>query len=268
MAKRTPPTTYTTPGLDLDFAPYSSSILQEIIKQVGYPASNADRAYVYRIITRLNAAATLHRFELDRASEPTDHMNERVLKQVARVTQSLHSLLPIVSEEGAVTEDACNPCISDGIARLLEPSLRTSMQNRLVAINNEQAGTVSAEELFGARSSAEILLQLSEHCALLAEAATYQLKQNQADADPDNAGDESPDADTNQIANAKFTFELIKVYVDLFARSPGVSKSSIDGKPSGPLIRFLRACFNHIPNQSPSDATFVRWIREANTRFA
>lgn len=118
-------------------------------------------------------------------------------------------------------------------------------------IDEEGSRTSTAEDLLKADSPSEVLLLASTLSGLIAGAVRDFLQESNLSGNSVNS----------QVADLNFTRSLCRIYQDLFDRPIQYSRNAETNAPQGPLIRFLKSCFERLPDSNPSDETLVRWIR-------
>lgn len=245
------PSSHKPAGFDLNFKPFNADILDGIVaatlqegKLLNAPPSDG-------IIERMNTAAIAHRFEMEQAKSPTERMERAALVKLRKAAQTLHALLPVEFEEDDLSGDQCNPHVADGITRLIGTSMRTLMLQRVGEARAEQKAAIRVEDLFNANSPGDALLLLSDLSNLLAESVAHKLEHGGSDGLPDRV----------QNANRSFVRSLLGIYEEVFSRPIRYSRNSTTNAPQGPLIRFLSACFDQLPEANPSDESLIRWVQ-------
>lgn len=274
---RTPVTEYETAGLDFDFKPFDADLVQSLIAATFSEQTrpNVSDEKINEIVEVLNRTSQWHKYQSGADTAPTDRQINKTLEQIASFARKLNELLPVreemmlVGEEVADAEvepvpyqedlssfdedwgnpvyEPCNPYVPRQLSAALAEPLAEELRRETAP---QRGHRNAADDIWndpGFTANA-YLVSLSRQAALLARAAEA------AQVDPENG--------TRSSADKEFAIECMHIYAGLSGRNITVSRSSRDGTPSGPLLRFVTNCFEAIAKSPmPSGETIANWAR-------
>jgi len=242
---RLTPEQYTGTPIDLDYEPFGEAQVNGVLAAIGdaFPLL-IDRELFQE---RLNSIAKWHRVVLASNTEPTEAADREYLVDLLSTARRLAHLLPLApvpnDDEGRFPPEPAH-----GVLRLLDAPMAALIEQRLSdersnwhkrhysshvlpAARRPSAPALSATDIFGGETPADILVVASEVARLLEQAIQRNLPPEQKE--PERIG--------RPAVFGEVALPLMKLYVEAFGRQPGVSRSGGDKEVSGPMVLFIEA---------------------------
>lgn len=242
---RLPPERYTGTPIDIDRELFDEAQVDGLLAAVGpqFPLL-MDKALFQE---RLNSIALLHAHVLGSNTEPTKAAEREYLVDLLKTARHLAYLLPLGAAPGD-DEGRFAPEPPHGVVRLLDAPMAELIEQRLSdeqskwfarqdssacpsTARRPQPPALSANDIFGAETPADILTIASEVARLLETATTRALP-------PKPKGRRRLG---RPAVFGKIALPLMKLYHDAFGQEPGVSRSGGDKDVSGPMVHFIEA---------------------------
>jgi hypothetical protein len=242
------PGQYEAGPVSFEEQPFDEDVVRRTLEEARVTVSAVDPSALSRSAERLNVAALLRQVGQDQCQAPTEHMSGTTLKQIRRHAAALLKELPLTDDDG-LGGAGDNPRVVIGVARLLTPAMDALMDARVAQERDERGRGPEADEIFGARNAADVLLVLHEVLKLVVAAA--------------DAGVPAPRS-TKRVRQASptkvFAYTAAQEYRRLSGRSPHSSSwDTLEDQVSGPLVRFLAACCRHL-GEEVAPSTIDEWI--------
>lgn len=242
---RLSPERYPGTPIDIEREPFGEAQVNGVLAAVGdaFPLLMEKEQFQ----ERLNSVAQLHAFVLGSNTEPTEAADREYLVDLLRTARRLALLLPLAPVPGD-DEGRFAPEPPHGVVRLLDAPMAELIEQRLSdersksfarqdssacpsTARRPQPPALSANDIFGAETPADILTIASEVARLLETATTRALPPK-----PKGRRRLGRPAVFGQLA-----LPLMKLYHDAFGQEPGVSRSGGDKDVSGPMVHFIEA---------------------------
>ncbi len=250
MTKRTP-AQYEPPPLDFDHAPFDEEALRRILVQARAPVAPSSAATI-AACERLNKAAIWLKVQQGLSEAPTEGPARETIRRLRDAAAPLRNQLPVMDDDG-LGGAGSNPRVSDGVTRLLAPTMTRLMRERIEREADEHGNGPDTSEIYGAGNAADAFLVLTELLDLLMATCERELEQRTGAVSVKAA---SPLKSFVQSAG--------RVYLELTgAAELSLSRNAISGELQGPLIRFLEACCHQVGATEIKRETLADWVQKA-----
>jgi hypothetical protein len=242
---RLPPERYTGTPIDLECEPFDEAQVYGVLAAVGEAFPLLIDMKLFQ--ERLNSIALLHAHVLGSNTEPAQAAEREYLVDLLATARRLAHLLPLAPVPGD-DEGRFAPEPPHGVLRLLDAPMAALIEQRLSeersnwlkrqdsshvlpAARRPSPPALSATDIFGGETPADILIVVSEVARLLEQAIPRNLPPKQKE--PERRG--------RPPVFGEVALPLMKLYVEAFGRGPGVSRSGGDKDVSGPMVLFIEA---------------------------
>lgn len=255
------------PGIDLDYAPFSTVEVEALILKVDFPLAAGQTTALVLEQLNLHALSRDLWVELDR--QPTARAVIKELEELERCARQLQAKLPLlpVPEDYDERQSRASPAhglvwplrhhlpdaMADRVAQL-RTETRHKVQRKGIWIQEEDA-SLTEETLFGATNAEDLLTILSEGAGALATACAAAVHEAEQLSRSETG---SAEAGT---ALKKTVHDLLRLYTDFFGRKATISKDGITGRPMGPALRFIQSALQVLGVET-SDDNLLRIYRQ------
>lgn len=279
-AARRNPKDFRPPGIRLDYSPFDAADLETIVAEVRLPTISSDPARTAEWLEQVNLCAIWLKYNRELARLPLPSAELKLLNSIARQAAKLSDLLPLrvldddfesaESQDLSAAHDSPEPDdrivhvdeyepspreapvlpaedegvqVAPGVSRLLLDHIHSALETRRA---RQRAGTPEPVDWIDLGCAEDVLPLLATLIDLLADAAQTAVAEKEEDMDASRPHPER-----------RFVEGLLPIYAEMFGREIGMSRGS-EGNPQGPLLRFLKACFQTV-GDPPKDETLVAW---------
>ena len=247
------------PGIDLDYAPFSTVEVEALILKVGFPLAEGQTTEL--VMERLNLHALGRDLWVALDRQPTARTVIKELKVLGRRARHLQAKLPLIPVPGDYDELKSGASPAHGLVWPLQHHLPEAMANRVAQFRRETVHSVqrkgiwiqeedtsrTEETFFGATNAEDLLTILSEGTGALATAcaaAVHDAKQRSlSDTGSAKAG----------TALKKTVHDLLRLFTDFFGRNAIISKEGTTNRPTGPTLRFVQGALQVMGVETGND---------------
>lgn len=255
------------PGIDLDYAPFSTVEVEALILKVDFPLAAGQTTALVMEQLNLHALSRDLWVELDR--QPTARAVINELEELERCARQLQAKLPLLPVPGDHDERQSRTTPAHGLVWPLRHHLPDAMADRIRQLRREtrhkvqrkgfwiqeEDTSLTEETLFGATNAEDLLTILSEGAGALATACAAAVHEAEQLSRSETRPAEASTALKNTV------HDLLRLYTDFFGRKAVISKEGTTNRPIGPTLRFLQGALK-VMGVETSDENILRIYRQ------